>query len=110
MCCKRRKAIVCRLILSLSSRIWVATPEVDVGRGEIVQALVIAPMIIMVDEAGDVSFEIAGQVIVFEQNTVLERLVPALDLALGLGMMRCAADVSHAAICEPFREIAREVA
>jgi hypothetical protein len=39
-----------------------AASEVDVGRGEIVQALLIAPMIIMLDEASDVSFEIGGQV------------------------------------------------
>jgi hypothetical protein len=33
-------------------------------------------------------FEIARQVIVFEQDAVLERLMPALDLALGHRIIR----------------------
>ena len=39
---------------------WTA-PEVDVGRGEIVDALVIAAVVIVGDERRDLSFEIAGQ-------------------------------------------------
>jgi hypothetical protein len=35
-------------------------PEVDVGRGEIVDALVIAPVVVVRDECIDLSFEIAG--------------------------------------------------
>jgi hypothetical protein len=60
-------------------------PEVDVSRGNIVEALVIAGMVVMRHEGGDLSFEIAGQVVVLKQDAVLERLMPALDLALGLG-------------------------
>ena len=48
-------------------------PEVDVGRGEIVDALVIAPVVVVRDECIDLSFEIAGQIIVLEQDAVLER-------------------------------------
>ena len=66
-------------------------------------------MIVVLDEARDLGFEITGQVIVLEQNAVLERLVPALDLALGLGMERSAPDVSDAASLEPFRQIAGDV-
>ena len=50
-------------------------PEVDVGRGEIVDALVIAPVVVVRDECIDLSFEIAGQIIVLEQDAVLERLM-----------------------------------
>ena len=64
----------------------VAAPEVDVGRGEIVEALVVAPVIVVLDEGGDLGFEVARQEVVFEQDAVLQRLMPALDLALGLGM------------------------
>ena len=81
-----------------------AASAVDVSRREIVQALVIAPMIIVLDEASDMSSEIAGQIVVLQQNAVLERLTPALDLALGLGMMGRATNMSHSAICEPFAE------
>ena len=45
--------------------------EVDVCRGEIVEALVIALMIVVLDESRDGSLQIARQVIVVEQNAVL---------------------------------------
>ena len=38
-------------------------------------------MIVVIDEAIDVGFEIARQVVVVEQDPVLERLVPTFDLA-----------------------------
>src|SRR5580704_5581160 len=72
-----------------------APPEVDVGGRQIADALVIAQVIVVGDEGLDLSFEIARQVIVFEQDTVLERLMPALDLALGHRMIRRATDMLH---------------
>ena len=58
----------------------------------------VTPMIVMLDEARDLDFEITGQVIVLEQNAVLERLVPALDLALGLRMAQGAANMRDATV------------
>ena len=87
-----------------------AASEVDVGRRQVLQALVVAAVIVVIDEAFDVGFEIAGQVVVLEQDAVLERLMPALDLALGLRMIGRAAHVLHAGVFEPFRQIARDVA
>jgi hypothetical protein len=66
-----------------------AAPEVDVSRSEFVEALVIAVMVVVLDEGGDLELEIAGQVVVFKQDAILERLMPALDLALGLCRGRC---------------------
>src|ERR1700723_3548437 len=63
-------------------------PEVDVGRGKIVEALVIAGMVVMRHEGRDLAFEVAGDVVVLKQDAVLERLMPALDLALGLRVIR----------------------
>ena len=40
----------------------------------------VTPVIVVLDEARDPGFEITRQVIVLEQNAVLERLVPALDI------------------------------
>ena len=40
----------------------------------------ISVVMIVLDEAFDLSFEIAGQVVIFEQDPVLQRLMPALDL------------------------------
>ena len=39
-------------------------PEVDVSRSEIAEALVIAGMVVVLDEGRDLAFEIAGQVVV----------------------------------------------
>ena len=44
---------------------WPA-PEVDVGGGKIVDALVLASVIVVVDEGGDLGFEIAGQEVIFQ--------------------------------------------
>ena len=55
-----------------------APSEVDVGWRQIADAFVIAQVIVVNDEGLDLGFEIARQVIVFEQDTVLERLMPAL--------------------------------
>src|ERR1700704_28128 len=88
---------------------WTA-PEVDVGRGEIVDALVIAAVVVVVDEGRDLGFEIAGQEVVFQQDAVFEGLVPALDLALGHWMIGRAAQVLDAAGTEPFGQVARDIA
>ena len=63
----------------------VAASEVDVGGGEIIEALVVAGMVVVLDEGADLRLQMAGQIIVLEQDAVLERLMPALDLALRLG-------------------------
>ena len=74
----------------------VAAPEVDVGRSEIAEALVVAAMVVMIDEGGDLPLEVARQEVVLQQDAVLQCLVPALDLALGLRMARSTAGVIHA--------------
>ena len=48
-----------------------AASEVDVGRSEIADAFVIAQMIVMLHEDIDLGFEIARQVVVFQQDAVL---------------------------------------
>lgn len=58
--------------------------EVDVSRCDVAQALVVALVVVVIDEGPDPTFEIAGQVIVFQQNTVLHGLVPAFDFTLRL--------------------------
>ncbi|MGY4403892.1 hypothetical protein ACVIYL_004695 [Bradyrhizobium sp. USDA 3315] len=50
--------------------------EVDIGRREVIDALMAADVIVVFDEGPDLSFEVAGQVVVVEQNAVLEGLVP----------------------------------
>ena len=57
--------------------------DVDVGGREVAEALVASAVVAMLDEGGDGVLEGAGKEVVLEQEAVLERLVPALDLALG---------------------------
>ena len=68
-----------------------AATEVDVGGRQVGQALMVAVVVVVVDEGTDLPFQVAGQEVLLQQNLVLHGLVPALNLALGLGMMRCAA-------------------
>ena len=65
----------------------VASTEVDVSRGQVIEALVVALVVVVIDRALDLGLEVAGQTVVREQDPVLQRLVPALDLALGLRMI-----------------------
>ena len=86
-----------------------SSAEVDVGRREIVQALVIAAMIVVIDEGVDPCFQVAGQITVFQQDAVLECLMPALDLALCLRVAGRAAHMIHVAFVQPFGEVGRDV-
>ncbi len=65
-----------------------AASEVDIGRCKVLQALVVASVVVMIDEGVDLVSQIAGQVIVLQQDAVLQGLMPALDLALGLRVIR----------------------
>ena len=49
-------------------------PAVDVGRGEIVDALVVSAVVVVGNEGFDLGFEIAGQEVIFQQDAVLEGL------------------------------------
>ena len=69
--------------------------EVGVGRRHVVQALVVAPMVVVLDERLDLGLKVASQEVVLQQYAVLRCLVPALDLALFLGMHRGAAHMAH---------------
>ena len=69
--------------------------EVGIRRGHIAKALVITAMVVVFDEGADLSLKVTRQEVVFKQYPVLQGLVPALDLALGLRMIGRAADVFH---------------
>ncbi len=70
--------------------------EIDISRGQIVQALMIAPVVILLDECLNIGFKRAWQIVILQQDAVLHGLVPALDFALCLGMGGRAADMLDA--------------
>ena len=80
--------------------------EVDIGRREIAQAFVVAVAIVVIDEGVDLVLQIVGQIIVLQKDAVLQGLMPALDLALGLRMVGRAKDMADVAVVEPFGQIA----
>jgi hypothetical protein len=86
-----------------------AAPEVDASRCQVVDALVVAMVVVVVDEGGDGGFKFPFEEVVFEQDAVLQGLVSALDFALGLGMHRRAANMFHALVLEVFGQIPRNI-
>ena len=74
----------CLDLSSLPQNGFVA-PKVDVGERDVVQALVVALVIAILDDDPDLAFEIAWEVMVFQQQTVFHRLVPTFDFSLSLG-------------------------
>jgi hypothetical protein len=73
----------------------VASTEVHVGRRQIARALVVALVVIVIDEPGDSAFKIARQVIILEQDAVFERVMPVFGLGLCLRVVGRAANVAH---------------
>ena len=84
--------------------------EVGVGGRHVAQALVVALVIVIFDERLDLAFEVSRQEVVFQQDAVLQGLVPALDLALCHGMIGGAADVLDVPAFEPFSQVGSDVA
>ncbi len=70
----------------------------------------VALMVVVVDEGLNPGFEITWQEVVFQEDAVLQCLVPTLDLALSLGMIWSAAGMLHALVLQPFSQFTRDVA
>ena len=83
--------------------------EVGVGWCHVAEAFVISPVIVTIDERLDLTFEIAWQIVVLQQDTVLQGLMPALDLTLGLRMTGLAVDLSHMPIGWPVGQFRRHI-
>ncbi len=80
--------------------------EVDIGRGEVLHAIVIASMVVMLDEGISLLPEITRQVVVIQRDAVLGGLMPSLALAVGLNVIRCALDMVHFLIFLPVTQCA----
>ena len=49
-------------------------PEVDVGGREVAQAFVVAAIVVVIHEGLDLAFEVAGQIVVFQQSPASRKL------------------------------------
>lgn len=72
-----------------------SSSEVDIRWREIVQALMVALVIIMLDEERELLFELPREIIAVQEDPVLERLMPPLDFPLCLGMVGGPADMLY---------------
>jgi len=68
---------------------------------------VVSAMIVVIDERADLPLKVARQIVVLEQDPVLHRLMPALDLALGHRVVGGAADMRHLPVVEPLDHAVR---
>jgi hypothetical protein len=53
-----------------------AAPKVDVGRCQVADALVVAMVVVVVDEDGDGGFNLPCDEVLFQQDPVLQGLMP----------------------------------
>ena len=87
----------------------IAASEVDVGRCQVLQAFMVSAMIVVADEPADLALQVTGQEVVFQEDAVLQGLVPSLDLTLGLWMVWSTTNMIHAFVIEPFGEFGGDV-
>ena len=66
-------------------------------------------VIVVIHESPDVLFKVSGKIVVFEQDPVLQRLMPSLDLALGLRMIGSTMNVIDLLGAPPVSELCRDV-
>ena len=102
--------IQCPLLDSFSSLEDRLIPtEVHIRQRQITQALVVSAMVVVSNEGSDLTFQIAGQEVILKQRPVLHGLMPALDFALGLGMVGHTAHMVHAAFAQPGGKVGRDI-
>src|SRR4026208_1666467 len=86
-----------------------SSSEVNVDRCQVVQALVIAPIVVVLAELADAQLGLARRRVVLQQGAVLHGAVIALDLALRHRVVRTTADMTDAFVLEPIAKFARDV-
>ena len=65
-----------------------SSPAISVSGRHVVEALVVALVVVMLDERFDLDLKIARQEVALQQDAVHEGLMPTLDLTLCLRMER----------------------
>ncbi len=80
--------------------------QVGIGGRHVAQSLVVATVVVLLDERLDLAFEITRQEVVFQHDAVFHGLMPAL----GLGMEGRTAQMLHLVGFDVFGQIAGDVA
>jgi hypothetical protein len=71
-----------------------------IGWGHVVQRFMIALVVVVAHKTGNGLFQFGWRIVQVEFDKRLHRAMVALDLALGLGMVGCAANVVHLVMLE----------
>ena len=88
-------------------------PEVGIGGRHVVQALVVALVIVVLDERRDPGVEVAGPEVLFRFSSRMRLLrvwCQRSILALRMGMERSAADIAHVLRLDVIGQFRRNVA
>ena len=65
----------------------------------------VALVVVVVGEGGDLPLQITGQEVILEENTVLHSLMPSFDLALGLWVVWCTSYALHSFFFDVIRQV-----
>ena len=68
--------------------------EVDIGRCDVLERLVVAVVVVVIHKAGDLFFQLLGVIVMLQRHQVFHGPVIALDLALGHRVIRGAPDMA----------------
>ena len=67
-------------------------------------------VIVVIHESPNILFKVSRKIVAFEQDPVLQRLMPSLDLALGLRMIGSTTNMIDLLGVQPVSEFCRDVA
>lgn len=69
----------------------------------------VSALIVMLDDGRNLGFKVLLEEVVFQQDTVLGRLVPAFDLALRLRMPGSTVDLAELVFLQPFTKVGSDI-
>ena len=83
-----------------------ASTVIEAYRGKVAQVLLITIAVVVFNGGAGLPIDVTGQEVFFVENAVLQRLVPAFDLAPCLRIMRRTTHVFHTLVIEIVTRIA----
>ena len=86
-----------------------AASVIDICGCQVGETLVVTVVVVVIDKGTDLLYQVTRQLVVFQQDAVLHCLMPPLDFALGLRMVRRTPNVIHAFAIEIFGQVDRHV-
>src|SRR5215831_489096 len=86
-----------------------STTSISNFAGGLIRSLMVAAVVVVLDELADALFKLSWQIVVFQQDPIFHRAVVSLDLALCDRVVSSAADVADSFVLKPLAKLARHV-